>query len=313
MIPRRTLETAGFFTIAAALHVSAAAILLPDQLQRGEAADAPPAALAAGGEEVRSMVSEWETPPEIETAAEPVQPQQQPEPIEAPEPVSAEEPPVMAAAAPSLSAPETPPVQPNLPEPPEPAPIDPAQLDLPDLRPMDPPEIEVESQLALDASSRPLRRPEPQPEPEPRREPAPEPQRQQAAERSPAPAAVQPAQRAGQGGQSQASSQGGSGGGVSAATRANAMSQWGGQIRSCINRRVRAPRGLRQGGTVVLAINVSRSGAIQGIGVAGSSGQPAVDQAVADGARRAGRCPSAPDALTDSVYSFTLPIQLDLR
>lgn len=311
MIPRRTLETAGFFTIAAALHVSAAAVFLPDQLQRGEAAEAPPAALSAGGEEIRSMVSDWETPPEVETAAEPVQPQQPPQPVEVPEPVQAEVPPVMAAA-PSLTPPEAPPVQPNLPEPPEPAPIDPAQLDLPDLQPMDPPKIPVESQLVLDSSTRPQRRPDPQPEPEPRRQPEPQPERQQAQERAPAPA--QPAQRAGQGGQAQTSSQGGGGGGgVSAATRANAMAQWGGQIRSCISRRARPPRGIRQGGQVLLSVNVARNGVIQGIGIAGSSGQPAVDQAVADAARRAGRCPAAPDTLTDSVYPFTLPIQLNVR
>ncbi|MGR3197445.1 MAG: hypothetical protein ACU0HS_00050 [Paracoccus sp. (in: a-proteobacteria)] len=63
MISRRTLETAGFFTIAAALHVSAAAIMLPEQLERGEPADAPPAALAAGGVEVQAMVEAWEPHP----------------------------------------------------------------------------------------------------------------------------------------------------------------------------------------------------------------------------------------------------------
>ncbi|MFC0200899.1 TonB family protein [Paracoccus rhizosphaerae] len=308
MDARRTLETAAFFTIAAALHVSAAAMLLPDQAQKGAAVtDAPPAALSAGGEEVRSMVSEWEAPPEVETAAEPVQAPQPPV-AEAPEQVRIEKPPILAAA-PALAMPEAPAAQPNLPEPPEPAPIDPAQLDLPDLQPMTPPRIDAQSQLALDASARPERRPERQPEP--RRQPAPEPQRQQMQERAPAP--VQPAQQAGQGGQSQASSQGGGGGGINAAARANAVAHWGGQIRSCISRRTKPPRGLRQGGTVTLALNVGRNGVIQGIGIAASSGQPALDQAVAEAARRVGRCPAAPAALTDSVYPFTLPIRQDVR
>ncbi|MGR3398105.1 MAG: TonB family protein [Paracoccus sp. (in: a-proteobacteria)] len=309
MDARRTLEIAAFFTIAAALHVSAAAMLLPDQAQKGAAViNTPPAALSAGGEEIRSMVSEWESPPEVETAAEPVL-SPQPPAAEASEPVQVDEPPVLAAT-PALAMPKAPAAQPNLPEPPEPAPIDPAQLDLPDLKPMTPPRIETQSQLALDSSARPERRPERQAKP--RRQPAPD-QRQQAQERALAP--TQPPQRAGQGGQSQASSQGGGGGGggVSAAARATAVAQWGGQIRSCISRRTRPPRGLRQGGTVTLALNVGRNGVIQGIAIAASSGQPALDQAVAEAARRVGRCPAAPATLTDSVYPFTLPIRQDVR
>ena len=91
------------------------------------------------------------------------------------------------------------------------------------------------------------------------------------------------------------------------------MSQWGGQIRSCISRRASAPRGVREGGRVTLRLSVSRSGSIQGVGVAGSSGIAALDQAAVQAAQRAGRCPRAPSELTDASYAFDLPINLQVR
>lgn len=307
MITRRSFETAGFFTIAAALHVSAAAIMLPEQLERGEPMEAPPAALAAGGLEVQAMVEAWDDVPDLETPAD----LPQPAPMAEPEltPVAQEALPetqLALAPPPPMSLPDPAPARPNLPETPPPPRIDPAQLDLPELQELTPPQIAPP--LALVASARPERRPErraarPEPDPQPRRQ-------QQAAERQQAPAPAP--QQAGQGGQSRASSAGG-GGGISARQRASLMSQWGGQIRSCINRRARAPRGLREGGQVVLALTIGRDGAVRGVGLAASSGQPALDQAATDAARRAGRCPAAPAGLNDASYSFELPISLNVR
>lgn len=299
MPTRRLAETAGFFVIAASLHVAAFAAFLPDDgPQKGAAADAPPAQLAAGGAEVQAMVAEWEAPPEIAEPAPAPQPQpepvaepapQQPEP--APEPVRTAALPQPMPAQPSMS-------QPNLPEPPE------------------APEIEAPSELALSSSTRPdarperpapRRQPEPEPDPQPRREPqrqvqpAQQPQQRQAA---PAP------QRAGQGGASQSSRSGG-GGGVSAAQRQSAMSRWGGQVQSCIARRAQRPRGIRESGTTLLSINIGRDGTIRGIGVARSSGSTALDQAAAQAAQRARRCPAAPSELTDASYAFTLPVTLN--
>lgn len=70
------------------------------------------------------------------------------------------------------------------------------------------------------------------------------------------------------------------------------MAQWGGQIRTCINRHASAPRGLRQGGRVILALTVGRDGTMLGAGIAAFSGQAALDQ---------------------PRYAFQLPITLDLR
>lgn len=298
---RRILETAGLFTIAAALHVSAAAIMLPEQLKQGEPtetpSDAPSAAVAAGGAEIEAMVEAWDAPPKAEIVQDLPAPLAQPE--AAPDqPAPAPEAPPPPLTAPAMAQPVPAPARPNLPEPPAPPRINPAQLDLPELRDLSPPQ--VQPRLALDASARPERRPD-------RRQAraAPQPQAQPQAQPQ------QPARQS-QAGSSQSTPQAGSGG-VSASERASLMSQWGAQIRSCINRSARAPRGLRGGGQVVLSLSIGRDGAVRGVGLAASSGQPALDQAATEAARRAGRCPAAPAGLAEPAYAFELPISLASR
>lgn len=182
----------------------------------------------------------------------------------------------------------------ELPPLPELEPLD----DMADLFPPAPPDLETPADVVLKASARPQRRPEREPErqrqAEPRRQEQPAPQRQQA-------------RRADQGA-------GGSGAsGPDPRQKASLMSQWGGQIRSCISRRASAPRGVREGGRVTLNLSVSRSGSIQEVGIAGSSGIAALDQAAVQAAQRAGRCPRAPAELMDASYSFQLPINLLVR
>lgn len=94
MARRRILDMTGFITIAAALHVSAAALMLPDPAGPGAVApDMTPAALAAGGPEMRAMITAWETPPDLSDAAAAPTPPPRLQPVE---------------AAPAPSAPETP-------------------------------------------------------------------------------------------------------------------------------------------------------------------------------------------------------------
>jgi protein TonB len=320
MAQRRIWETAGFFTIAAALHVSAAALMLPDSAQEGAALPGPVGELSAGGAEIQAIVAEWEQGPEISATTDMVPPEDMAEPQQ-PEPVI-DEAPVMAALTPPpmMTASEAAPTRPNLPEPPEPQPevVEPI---LPELQSFTPPEIEADPALTLEASARPQQRPEPQPkaEPEPKREAKegapkgaakPKATRQGAVGDTPRAGAAAPQ---GQGGSAPAGSAGGGGGGVSKQQRASLMSQWGGQIRSCISRRASAPRGVREGGRVTLNLSVSRSGSIQGVGIAGSSGNGALDEAAVRAAQRAGRCPRAPAQLTDASYSFQLPINLQVR
>ncbi len=245
------------------------------------AAAAPTGPEAAAGSEARAEVdAEDETAPEEPQP----EPQAEPEPEVVPEPDQAEPDQVVE-------------------------PIDPATLDLPEFQEFAPPDIPVQTALALNSSTRPQRRPEPQPEPEPRRDPEPEPQRQ------PEPQRRQAAEVDGQGGQAQTSRPAGNaqGGGASRQAAADAVNLWGAQLGACIQRRASLPRNVGQGGSVDLALTVSRGGAIQGVGIQGSSGSQVVDQAAMTAAQRARRCPAAPAALTDAVYSFTLPIRLDVR
>ncbi|WP_234854754.1 cell envelope integrity protein TolA [Paracoccus everestensis] len=186
--------------------------------------------------------------------------------------------------------------------------------DMAELFPPAPPELETPPEVVLNTSARPQRRPQREPEqqrqPEPRRAERREPEPQRQAEprrREQAAPQQQQARRADQGA-------GGSGvAGPSPQQKASLMSQWGGQIRSCISRRASAPRGVREGGRVTLNLSVSRSGSIQGVGIAGSSGNGALDEAAVRAAQRAGRCPRAPAQLTDASYSFQLPINLQVR
>nr|WP_111299494.1 TonB family protein [Paracoccus saliphilus] len=298
MMTRRTLETAGFFTIAAALHVSAAAILLPDQVQKGAVADAPPAALAAGGEEIRSMVSDWETPPQVQDIATLAEPQPMPDPQPQPQPQPDDLPQVAPAPQPQMAAPEPELARPNLPAPPPPR-IELAQLDLPDLQEFTPPQIETEPALTLQASARPDPRPE-------RRQP--EAQRQ-AAPAAAKPAAAPAAQRAGQGGQAQASRPSGGSGGASAATRASALAQWSAQIQSCFARQLSRVSGGR-GGRVAVNISIGRNGGVQGAALAGGTGNTRTDAQILRSIQRVRSCPAAPAALTDPSYTFQQPFTI---
>lgn len=276
----------GASIVALALHLGGALWIM----QAAEAAAPPPGLpepvfvdLAPIEDMAEETVAPIEEPVE-EVAEDPVEPEPEPEPEEVAEPL------------------ELPPL-------PELEPLD----DMAELFPPAPPELQTPPEVVLNTSARPQRRPEREPEPqrqaEPRREERREPERQRRAERrqeQPA-AQQQPARRADQGA-------GGTGAsGPSPQQKASLMSQWGGQIRSCISRRASAPRGVREGGRVTLNLSVSRSGAIQGVGIGGSSGIGALDQAALQAAKRAGRCPSAPAGLTDASYDFQLPINLQVR
>lgn len=297
---RRILHLAAFLTIAGALHLSAAVLLLPEQFQRGEAFDAPPAALAAGGAETRAMVADWERPPEAMTAPE--APPQPPAPTTAP-----------PALILSDTAPAEVPQSPQLPM---------AQADeaftppsLPEVAELPEAPDASDAFLTLRASDRPAARPERRPAPaQPRAQPQSQPQaREPAAVAAPSRSVPQSVPgTAGQSGSTAAAPSGGDGG-ASAQSRAAAMARWGAQIQSCISRHAAAPRDLRQGGRVILSLTVSRDGRIGRVGVQQSSGQPRLDQAAAQAAQRAGRCPAAPAELTEASYPFQLPVTLTRR
>ncbi|AUH32813.1 hypothetical protein CUV01_04940 [Paracoccus tegillarcae] len=238
--------------------------------------EAPPAALTEP-QELAALQSENPIPPEA-PQIEPVQPPAIPQPqVKPPEPMPAE-------AAPQIALP---PLRPAMAQ----------ALALPTAAP------EIPSALSLRQSERPVPRAA-RPAPQPRRQAAPQaaaPRQQQSQPAAPAP------------------QQGASGGGGAQqpapqrAQRVNTgqlMSQWARQLSSCLNRRARAPASVRGGGQVILNLQIGRNGAIQGVSVARSSGNPALDQAAVTIASRVGRCQAAPRGLDAASYPFQLPINL---
>lgn len=292
----RIWETAGFVLIAAALHVSAAAVMLPETLRRGEALDAPSAALTAGSPDLAALVESWDTAPDAGTDV--ASPRLTDRPDDAPEPA----PPEIAVpeiAAPAMAAPDEVSAPPNLPPPPEAQPrIVPPQL--PELRSSDPPVTHTPSALALDASARPEQRPlRSQPQvAQPRRQPDAQPQPRQVA----APP------RRGEAGQAAPRTAPAGGGGMSASQRASLAAQWQAQVSACLMRSIaRTSGGAGLRGT--LSIRIGRNGRVQEAQVTGSTGNARVDREIARGAQRA-RCPAAPAGLTDASHAFTQPISI---
>ncbi|WP_434289549.1 TonB family protein [Celeribacter sp. SCSIO 80788] len=211
--------------------------------------------------------------------------------------------------------PEVAPDLPKVPEPPKPV-MEPLE-EIPELElapsdmalpvPMQP----VEQAEVFDAPEPPEAPEPPKPAPKPEAKPAPKAQQSQQAQQ-----AVQGTDRSSQetraagagGGQQAGEARASQGAGLSAAKRQSALSSWGATIRSRIERRKRAPRGVGDG-IVTVSFRVSREGALLSVGVAKSSGNPVLDAAAVEAVKRVGRFPAAPAELTDASYPMSLPIR----
>ncbi|TRW96007.1 TonB family protein [Paracoccus sp. M683] len=312
----RFLGALAYLLLSVTLLLILTVLLKPGLVQGGQQKPAEDMPVTLASAQMAATVAAWEAPPQ--TAPMPEQP-----PEALPEPANLPEPPQIEPVQP----PEPELAQPDMPDP-VPAEVAPA-MTLPPMRPQmtqqmtlptAPPEIV--SALLLSSSDRPAARPErraPRAETKakPRQPQREAPRQQQAAAAPRQQPSPQPQQQAAQ---PRSGGSGGGGGGTAAAAQQRAAAnapqltaQWGAQIRSCISRRARAPSSLRQGGQVALSLRVGRNGAIQAVGIAGSSGNPQLDQAVLQAAQRVGRCPAAPRGLENASYSFTLPIQMTLR
>jgi len=94
---------------------------------------------------------------------------------------------------------------------------------------------------------------------------------------------------------------------LDAAARTSLMGQWGGAIRTRIERQKRYPAGTRASGTVHLVLDVGADGRLEGVGVRRSSGNARLDAAAIEAVRRA-RLPAAPDRLPGARHRFNLPV-----
>jgi protein TonB len=167
------------------------------------------------------------------------------------------------------------------------------------------PERSAPPALDTSAPAPPPPRFAPEASPRPPARPSPQPQRR----------AEQPSQASASRAQQQAA---GTGGGAtqgqtrpreqasaSPSERATLMSRWGGQIQARIARR--APRSAGKG-TAVVTIRVTSQGALVGVGLARSSGNPQIDRLAVQAVHAAGGFPPAPAALGAGPFSFSLPI-----
>ncbi|MBZ8118600.1 TonB family protein [Roseovarius sp. LXJ103] len=94
---------------------------------------------------------------------------------------------------------------------------------------------------------------------------------------------------------------------LSPARTATLMAQWGGGVRSSIERRKRYPGDTRARGTVHLSIQMRTDGALTSVSVARSSGDAALDRAAITAVQSA-RLPAAPRALPPGTHAFSLPM-----
>ncbi|MBV7378003.1 TonB family protein [Maritimibacter dapengensis] len=282
----------GLEIIGASAFVSVIALfLMPVPARLGEdgagSGGEQTVSVKASSAAVERMVASWETPPETEVEMEtaalapPEMPQAPPAPV-------TDEPP-----APNIS---------SLPVPDRTAPEAFRAPELDTTPPAPPP-----PRFAPEASPRPPERPAPTPEPQRQtvQPPAPvKPPHQQQASQASAPRAQQQAKGIG-GGATQGQTQKREQASISPSQRATLMSRWGGQIQARIARR--APRGAGKG-TAYVTIRVAGNGALVGVGLARSSGNPQVDQLALQAVRSASGFPRAPQGLGAGPFTFSVPI-----
>lgn len=274
--------TGAALTVALVATATAAlAMRLDDQLGREAESESvvyldltpeppPPSAAALPDFAPETPMTELPDAPEPEEMAEP-------EPEVAPPPPDIR-PPTDMAQLPDVALPP----DSFSPEPPPPA---------PEPEPEPEPEVESEPEQAQIPDVRPRPRPERKPEPE--RKPREEPVKRAA---QPTPRAASPASSTQSQGQA-ALPQG---------RLDDLAARWGNQIRSKIQRYARAPRGKR--GSIVVRLEVARSGALMSAGIVRSSGDPSLDAAVVKAVQSARSFAAAPAQLPGASHSFSLPI-----
>ncbi|MCZ8077637.1 MAG: energy transducer TonB [Rhodobacteraceae bacterium] len=272
------LQAAAALILALGLHLGAFALRPgPAGASGSGAGGADMISLQAAGPSVSDMVAAWDSPPDTPALSElavPATPEMAPHAL--PETALND----VAPALPSLTPP---PLAPALPD----------ALPQADTAPAPPPPPAV--------------KPRPRPAPPAPTAPVAEPRPEQ-----PAPSDSSAAQvaagtgagaLAGEGGQAQAPS-------LSQGRINDLTANWGAKIRARIEKRKRYPLAADgASGTVTVRLTVTRSGALAGLSIAASSGNPALDEAAIKAVRAAGRFPAAPEGLSQDSISFTLPMR----
>lgn len=281
---RRGLEFAGFVAVAAAVHAGVWGARAPGGSAAGGSGGQSMLTLEASGAQLAALVETWQRPVDLlhripdlaEPRAEPLSVA-----MSRPDPLADTAPFRTQAALPDV------PLAPDLP-----------QVDLAPPAPPAPPPAAPENAPETAPDIRPVARPVP----ETQSDPAPPRPRDTASAARPKETAKGQAGGAAGSAQHPRESPG-----PDAAARQSLMAEWGGQIRTRIERQKRYPRGSRATGTAQLTLTVSGEGALVSVVLRQSSGDPLLDQA-ALAAVRAARLPAKPPALPGDSHRFNLPV-----
>lgn len=85
-------------------------------------------------------------------------------------------------------------------------------------------------------------------------------------------------------------------------------SNYDGKIRTCVERYIRRVSPAEKNLTIVIRFKVAASGQVLSPGIAGSSSNSEVDQAVLDALRKVGSCPPIPSEMGVSILPYVIPI-----
>ncbi|WP_104019447.1 TonB family protein [Roseovarius nitratireducens] len=313
----RGLEFAGFVALAAAVHAGLWTAA-PEGGGAGGETGTDTATLAASTPQMAALVETWQRPVAVQDAA----PAPRPAPAPDTQPVALRPeaghaaPPTPDALPDTTRAPHRPQVEsaplplpvprvetraPSASQPPE-APQEaaptPPNRPVPTPRPATPDAPRAPAMAALPQVDRspPAVQAPPPPDTRPRARPA-----------TPAPARREEVARGTGGAQAGGQAQTATPARIDNATRASLMGQWGGTIRSRIERHKRYPSGTRASGTAHLVLDVAADGQLLGVGLRRSSGDARLDAAAVRAVRRA-RLPAAPDHLPGARHRFNLPV-----
>lgn len=291
---KRAIEFSLFIGVAAGVHLALASYA--PEAEGAQAAGNEGVAvvsLQASDGAVAELVEAWDAPPQaLVEPVPPPPPQTTPAVPQMPQQVTSLSPPVETPSAPGLSlpSPETVPDQSVTADPPP------------------PPKPELEARREELAGLRPKLRPKIQP-PAAKKQPAQKTAKK--VKRKPVAKSSSAQKARGQGGGANAgAAQQQRAATLSASQRQSLTAQWGAQVRRKIERRKRYPVSARgAAGTVTVRITVSRGGGLQGVSLAGSSGNRALDAAALRAVRAARTFPPAPRGLSNASYTFTLPMR----
>ncbi len=101
----------------------------------------------------------------------------------------------------------------------------------------------------------------------------------------------------------------------SAGAKGSGMSaaRWQSRVNKHLNRFKRFPRGASVAGIVSVRFAIDPGGAVLSVSVAGSSGDPALDEAAIDMVRRASPVPAPPPEIAKPRMSLTVPVRFSRR